>query len=43
MERGLWRGRIVKDVKWLLKKLGNVSPDIAYSGNCRKFYEGTME
>ena len=25
------------------KKLGNVSPDIAYSGNCGKLYEGTME
>ena len=43
MERGLWRGRIVKDVKWLLKNGGSVSLDIAYSGNCGKFYENTME
>lgn len=26
-----------------VKKLGSVSPDIAYSGNSWKFYEGTME
>ena len=26
-----------------VKKWGSVSPDIAYSGNCGKFYEDTME